>query len=257
MSQFVNKTAIITGAASGIGFQIAKHLCAEGASVMISDYNEELCHQAVAKIKQNQPHAKVAFSLGDASDVAYIYKLVEQTEQTFGAIHHIIANAGTTLFGAFLEFTEESFQKVMNLNLKGSFFLIQAFAKQCIKNKIKGSIVLMSSNIGGLAYPNLSAYSISKAGLRMMSKNLIAELSPLGIRINTVAPGATLTERTAVEEADYWGVWSAITPLNQIAKPEDIADATLFLLSENAQHITGQTLVVDGGWESTGRRPNT
>ncbi len=255
MSQFLNKTAIITGAASGIGFEIARQLCLEGASVMISDYNEDLCQRAITQIKSENSLAKVAFSIGDVSNVSYIYELVESTEKVFGSIDMIVANAGTTLFGKFLEFSEKSFEKVMNLNLKGSFFLIQAFTKQCIKNKIKGSIVLMSSNIGGLAYPNLSAYAISKAGLRMMSKTLIAELSPLGIRINTVAPGATLTERTAQEEEDYWGVWSAITPLNQIATPNDIAKASLFLLSESAQHITGQTLVVDGGWEASGRQP--
>ncbi len=168
---------------------------------------------------------------------------------------HIIANAGITLFGKFMDFTEDSFQKVMNLNLQGSFFLTQAFAKQIEKQGTKGAVLLLSSNIGCQSFPNLSAYAVTKAGIKMMARNLVSELSPLGIRINAVAPGATLTERTALEEADYWGTWSGITPLNQIATTNDIAKTTLFLLSDDASHITGQTVVVDGGWEAVSLRP--
>jgi glucose 1-dehydrogenase len=222
--------------------------------VVLNDLDNVVAKTACQKINSETLGNCLPFS-GDASEVKFIYEMVDFTVKSFGKVDIVIANAGITLFGSFLDFTEESFQRVVNLNLQGSFFLVQAFAKQIQKQESRGSVLLMASNIGFQAYPNLSAYAISKAGIRMMARNLIAELSPLGIRINAIAPGATLTERTAEEEEDYWGVWSKITPLNQIATTNDIAKTALFLLSDDANHITGQTIVVDGGWEAAGLRP--
>jgi glucose 1-dehydrogenase len=250
MKRFEGKVAIITGAGAGIGFEIARQLVVEGASVTLNDLDESICQTACEKIGEGC----VAFS-GNAGKVDFIYEMVSFTAVTFGKVDFVIANAGITLFGSFLDFSEDSFQKVVNLNLQGSFFLTQAFAKQIIKQGGQGSVLLMASNIGYQGYPNLSAYAVSKAGIRMMARNLIAELSPLGVRINAIAPGATLTERTAMEEENYWETWSKITPLNKIATPNDIAKTALFLLSNEASHITGQTIVVDGGWEAIGRKP--
>jgi glucose 1-dehydrogenase len=251
--RFQDKVVIITGAGSGIGFEIARQLAFEGASVVLNDLNEELTKEATQKIHQETQGKITPFS-GDASKVSFIYKMVDFTVETYGKVDFAIANAGITLFGSFLDFSENSFQKVVNLNLQGSFFLIQAFAKQIKKQGNGGKVLLMSSNIGFQSYPNLSAYGMTKAGIKMLARTLVAELSPLGICINAVAPGATLTERTAVEEEDYWASWSAVTPLNKIATTNDIAKTALFLLSEDASHITGQTIVVDGGWEVTGRQ---
>ncbi|MGL4632689.1 MAG: SDR family NAD(P)-dependent oxidoreductase [Leadbetterella sp.] len=254
--KFENKVALITGAASGIGFEIVVQLCKNGCSVVLNDVNEQLSVLAVEKLKKWVPDANVAICSGDAGEVSFIYDMVDFAVKTFGKLDYVIANAGITLFGSFLEFTPENFDKIYHVNLFGSFFLTQAFAKYCLKTGHKGNVILMSSNIGYQAYPNLSAYAVTKAGIKMMARNLVAELSPLGIRINAIAPGATLTERTSVEENDYWGVWSKITPLNQIATPEDIAQTAMFLLSNDSKHITGQTMVVDGGWELAGARPN-
>jgi glucose 1-dehydrogenase len=257
MNRFQGKVAIITGAGSGIGYEIAKQLVTEGASVVLNDLEKKLSKEAAKKISADtQTKGTCTAYAGDAGNVDFVYKMVDFAVATFGKVDFVIANAGITLFGDFLNFTPQSFQKVVNLNLQGSFFLTQAFAKQVKKQGNGGKIVLMSSNIGYQAYPNLSAYAMTKAGIKMLTRSLIAELSPLGIRINAVAPGATLTERTALEEADYWGTWSKITPLNQIATPNDIAKTCLFLLSDDANHITGQTIVVDGGWEATGRKPS-
>jgi glucose 1-dehydrogenase len=251
--RFKNKIVVITGAGSGIGYEIALQLVIEGASVVLNDLDEKMACDAVCKIVDETKGKIVAYS-GNAGNVDFIYKMIDFTVETFGKIDIAIANAGITLFGNFLDFTEDSFQKVVNLNLQGSFFLTQAFAKQIAKQGKGGKVLLMSSNIGYQAYPNLSAYAMTKAGIRMIARTLVAELSPLGICINAVAPGATLTERTAVEEEDYWASWSAVTPLNKIATTNDIAKTALFLLSEDASHITGQTIVVDGGWEVTGRQ---
>jgi glucose 1-dehydrogenase len=257
MNRFQGKVAIITGAGTGIGYEIAKQLIMEGASVVLNDLDEKICHEASLKIDlQTQIQGHCAAYAGDASDVDCIYKMVDFAVKTYGKVDMAIANAGITLFGKFLDFTPQSFQKVVNLNLQGSFFLTQAVARQIEKQGHGGRILLMSSTIGYQAFPNLTAYAMTKSAIKMLVRNLVAELSPLGIRINAVAPGATLTERTAVEEEDYWGTWSKITPLNQIATTNDIAKTALFLLSDDAHHITGQTLLVDGGWETSGLRPH-
>ncbi len=252
--RFINKTAVVTGAATGIGYEICKQLALEGANVVLNDLNPDLSQTAAAKISQETGGNCIACP-GNAANVTFIYELIDFAVAQFGSIDLAVANAGITLFGSFMEFTEDSFQKIVNLNLQGSFFLTQAFAKQIEKQGTPGSVLLMSSNIGFQSYPNLSAYGISKAGIRMMARTLVSELSPLSIRINAVAPGATLTERTLVEDEHYEAIWGAITPLQQIGKTIDVANTALFLLSQDARHITGQTIVVDGGWEVVGPRP--
>jgi len=118
-----------------------------------------------------------------------------------------------------------------------------------------GRVVLMSSITGIKSYPSLAAYSMTKAALRMLARSLVLVLGPHRITINAIAPGATLTERTAMEEPDYAGAWGKLLPTGNVGKPEDMAQTCLFLLSGEAAHINGQTLVVDGGWTVVGRYP--
>jgi glucose 1-dehydrogenase len=253
--RFREKVVVITGAGTGIGYEIARQLVIEGASVVLNDVNEKIANNATNTII-SETNGKIISYVGNAGDVSFIYKMIDFTVETFGKIDFAVANAGITVFGNFLDFTEESFQKVVNLNLQGSFFLTQAFAKQVIKQGNGGKVLLMSSNIGYQAVASLSAYAMTKAAIKMIAKNLVAELSPLGICINAIAPGATLTERTALEEEDYWNSWSSVTPLNKIANTIDIAKTALFLLSDDANHITGQTILVDGGWSAMGTSPH-
>jgi 3-oxoacyl-[acyl-carrier protein] reductase len=159
-----------------------------------------------------------------------------------------------TSYGEFLEYQSKPLQDVINLNLFGSFFLAQKSAIQMKKQGSGGSILLMSSVTGHQAHKNLAAYGMTKAGLEMLAKSLVVELSPLNISINTVAPGATATERT-LEDKDYEKTWSRITPMGRAATVEDVANAVLFLVSPESRHITGQTLVVDGGWTATSPSP--
>src|SRR5690349_17273023 len=180
--------------------------------------------------------------------------MVNAAVSKFGQVNIVIANAGITLFGDFFTYTPDSFFKVMQLNLGGSFFLTQAAANQMKQQKSGGSILLMSSVTGHQAHQNLAAYGMTKAALEMLAKNLVIELSPHRININAIAPGATLTERT-LNDASYEKTWSTITPLGRPATVSDIANAALFLVSENAKHITGQSLVVDGGWTSVSPSP--
>ena len=248
------KVAIITGAGEGIGFAIAENLVASGANVVLNDLNKVKVDAATARLNAKYPGSCLAFD-GDAGEITRINEMVDFTLEHFGKIHFVVPNAGITLFGKFLEFTPESFQKVMQLNLQGAFFLAQRAAKEMISQGEGGGMVLMSSQVGIQAYENLTAYGMTKAGLRMMAKNLAYVLGKHNITVNAVAPGATLTERTKEEQPDYAGIWGRLNPNNRVGTPEDIARTCLFLLSDDAKHINGQTIPVDGGWTVGGKYP--
>ena len=144
--------------------------------------------------------------------------------------------------------------EVTRVNQAGTFFLTQAAARVMKEQESGGSILLTSSVTAHQSHENLAAYAMSKAALEMLAKNLVLELAPYKIRINTIAPGATLTERTT-SDPDYASTWSRLTPLGRPASVGDIAEAAIFLLSDGARHITGQTLIIDGGWTSISPSP--
>lgn len=251
---FNNKIAIVTGAGQGIGFEICKMLSEKGATVILNDIDGELANNAATLINKNRAGSCKAMP-GNSADLAFINEMVAATLALYGQLDIVIANAGITLFGDFFTYSKESFFKVLELNLGGSFFLAQAAAKQMKEQSQGGSILFTSSVVGHQALKSLAAYAMTKAALEMLAKNLVVELSPYKINVNTVAPGATLTERT-MEEADYEKVWSDITPMGRPASVTDIANAALFLVSDLAKHITGQSLIVDGGWTSVSTLPS-
>jgi glucose 1-dehydrogenase len=250
---FTNKTVIVTGAGQGIGFEICKKLCAQGADVFLNDIDKGLAENAAKLITTTTQGSCTPFH-GDSSNIDFIESLVDTAVKTYGHLDIVIANAGITLFGNFLSYTPESFHRVMQVNLAGSFFLAQAAAKQIKKQGSGGSILFTSSVTGHQAHKDLAAYSMSKAALEMLAKNLVIELSAYKININTIAPGATLTERT-LDDPEYAAIWSKLTPMGRAASVEDIADTALFLVSDKAKHITGQTLIVDGGWTCVSPSP--
>ena len=239
------KVAIVTGAGQGIGLEICRQLAKGGAKVILNDVDEELASVAAKAVADEYENCLAV--AGDSSDLAVIKKMIGTAVSSFGKLDIVIANAGITLFGDFFTYTPESFYRVMQVNLGGTFFLAQYAANQMRKQSSGGSILFTSSVTGHQAHKNLAAYGMSKAALEMLAKNLVIELSEFNINVNTVAPGATLTERT-VSEADYESTWSRITPMGRPANVADIANAVLFLVSDEARHITGQSLVVDGGW---------
>ena len=243
---FKNKVAIVTGAGQGIGLEICTHLAKEGAHVFLNDIDQILADNAVKSIIEETNGQCIALS-GDSSDIMFIQKMVDTAVAKFGQLDIIIANAGITLFGDFFTYTPESFYRVMQVNLGGTFFFAQAAANQMKKQPSGGSLLFTSSVTGHQAHKDLAAYGMSKAALEMLAKNLVIELSQYKINVNSIAPGATLTERT-LDDPEYAATWSRLTPMGQPASVTDIADAALFLVSEKARHITGQTLIVDGGW---------
>ena len=245
------KVAIVTGAGQGIGLAICKKLVHAGATVIINDLDADLAAKAGLVVGTDGQYIVVP---GDSSDPTIIQQLVDTAVSKFGRVDIAIANAGITLFGDFFTYAPEAFARVMQVNLAGTFFLAQAAAQQMKKQEVGGSLLFMSSVTGHQAHKNLAAYGMSKAAVEMLARNLVIELSPYRINVNAIAPGATATERT-LEDAEYEKTWARITPMGRPARADEIAATALFLVSDEAKHITGQTVVVDGGWTCVSPSP--
>lgn len=242
----------MTGAGQGIGLAICLDLAKNGINVVLNDIEQSLAEEAAAKVRKSGGQC-VALP-GDAADPDFIQSMVDEAVRSFGSLDIAVANAGITLFGDFLEYKHKDLMKVVSLNLGGSFFLAQATARQIKQQGSGGSILFMSSVTGHQAHKDLAAYGMTKAALEMLAKHLVLELSPYKINVNCIAPGATKTERT-MQDKEYDATWARITPMGRPATPQDIAAAVTFLVSPAARHITGQTLVVDGGWTSVSPNP--
>lgn len=249
---FTGQTALVTGAGQGIGFEICRQLAKAGAWVALNDEDASLAESAAERIRMEGGDC-FPFP-GDAGSVSFIRQSVDHIVRERGRLDMALAVAGITLFGDFFSFDPAAFNRVLQVNMGGSFFLAQAAANVMKKQEGGGSILLTSSVVGHQAHKNLAAYAMTKAGIEMLARNLVIELSPHHININCIAPGATLTDRT-LHDPDYQAVWSQLTPMGRAATVEDIANAALFLLSPEARHITGQTLVVDGGWTAISPNP--
>lgn len=252
MMQLKDKVAIVTGAGQGIGLEICRKLCGAGAKVILNDVDSQLADRAVAALVTEGGTCMAV--PGDSSDIRVIQRLVDTAISVFGHLDIAIANAGITLFGDFFDYTPEAFSRVMQVNLNGTFFLAQAAAKQMKLQASGGRLLFMSSVTGHQAHRNLAAYGMSKAALEMLARNLVIEVSQYGITVNCIAPGATATERT-LEDPEYENTWARITPTGRAARVQDIANTALFLVSEEAAQITGQTILVDGGWTAVSPDP--
>jgi NAD(P)-dependent dehydrogenase (short-subunit alcohol dehydrogenase family) len=249
-----NKVAIVTGASREIGATIAEFLSGAGATVVVAHHAEaELAEQTVERIRVAGGQAMAIDA--DLSSVQANRDLVAQTVAAYGRLDIFVANAGLTMWGAFLETSEETWDTVNNLNLKGSYFGAQAAARQMVAQGEGGRLILSSSVTGVQSVVNGSAYGITKAALRHMARTLAVELGPQGITVNALGIGATVNERNLRSDPDYEAHWSSVIPTGRAIQPSDVAAAALFLASPAAAMINGITLLIDGGWTATSKLP--
>lgn len=246
---FQDKVAIVTGAGEGIGLAIAQHLVEAGANVLLNDVDANKAQEIAKSIGASGMG-------GDVGDVNVVRGLVEIAVKTYGRLDFAVANAGITLWNSFLDYSPENFMRVLNVNLAGSFFLAQAAAKQIIAQGQGGRIIFMSSVTAHQAIEYLSAYAMSKAALEMLAKQLTTELAKHQITVNCIAPGATITPRNLKDDPNYETNWGNLIPTKKAISPDDIANTALFLLSPAAHQITGQTILVDGGWTQISPTPS-
>jgi 3-oxoacyl-[acyl-carrier protein] reductase len=256
MGQFDRKIAVVTGAGNGIGYAICRQFALEGANIVLNDVNAELARQSADTLNAECGRARVLPYAGDVADVAFDRAMIAAAVAHFGAVDITVANAGITVFGAFLDFEPDTFDRATSVNLRGTYFTAQAGARAMVAAGHGGRIILTSSVVGVQGIPSMSAYGMTKAAIRQMARALAVELGPHGITVNAVAPGATLTDRTATERADYAGDWGALIPTKVVGTPDDVAAAVLFLASPGARQVNGVTLLVDGGWTVTSPGPD-
>ena len=237
-----NKVAIVTGAKQGIGYGIASALAKEGCRVVISDLFQDDCDLALQKI-ENQECLGMALKC-DVSKKEEVDNLIASTVKKFGQLDILVNNAGIYPFQSFLEMKESDWDRVIDVNLKSVFLCTQAAIKEM---KEGGKIINISSIASLIGFEGLVHYCASKGGLNAMVRALALELAPRKINVNAVAPGGIDTPGAASSE-EVKKQTIAMVPLKKLGTPEDIANAVVFLASEKSNYITGQTIVVDGGW---------
>ncbi len=250
MSQgrLAGKIAIVTGSSSGIGQGIALRFASEGANVVI-DFRSHPDAAEQTRARAEAFGVKAIVVHADVSKIADTQNLVEQAYTQLGGCDILVNNAGVEKNAAFFDVTEEDYDMVLDVNLKGVFFITQAFVKRLRDAKQPGSVINISSVHEDMVFPNFSTYCASKGGIRMLMRDLAVELGPLNIRVNNIAPGAIDTPINTALLADKPKLDALLRniPLGRMGKPEDVAALALFLASGDGAYVTGSTFFVDGG----------
>jgi NAD(P)-dependent dehydrogenase (short-subunit alcohol dehydrogenase family) len=249
LSQFQDYAVIVTGAGIGIGYKICQFFAEAQASVALVDIDSGVAQQSAQKLNEVIEAERVTPYGVDIANPDAMREMVADFASKQGRLDVMIANAGITNYGEFLTYSPEVFDRVVAVNLRGTFFTAQAAANEMIARKTaNGRIVLMSSVTGVQGLKNLAAYGMTKAGIKHLASVIAIELGQYPITVNAICPGAILTERTLLDDANFVANWEAVTPNGQVGYPEDIANAALFLSLPMSRHINGQAIIVDGGW---------
>jgi glucose 1-dehydrogenase len=242
------KVAVVTGSGSGIGQSIAERLAQEGANLVV-DYRDhpEQAQQTVDKIVA--AGGKAVMVQADVTSLADSDNLIAQAWQQLGSCDILVNNAGVEKGAAFTDVTEADYDFVMNVNLKGAFFLTQAFVKRLAAAKKPGRIINISSVHEDMVFPHFSTYCASKGGMRMLMRDLAVELGPQGITVNNIAPGAIATPINAhlLATPALLDPLLRNIPLGRLGTPEEVAGVAAFLASDDGAYVTGSTYVIDGG----------
>ncbi len=245
--QLENKVAVITGAAQGIGLACATRFIQEGAKVVLADINHEKGEAAAASLKEAGGEA--SFTACDVGDKTQVERLIDGAVARHGGLDVLISNAAILHVADVLELEEADFDRVLRVNLKGFFLCGQAAARQMVKQERGGAIINMSSIQAVITNPNLLSYAVCKGGVRQLTVAMALALADKNVRVNAIAPGSISTDmvrQLMVDDATRRTILSR-TPMGRLGAPEEIASVAVFLASDEASYITGETITADGG----------
>jgi glucose 1-dehydrogenase len=248
MSRLTGKVAVVTGSSSGIGQAIAERFAQEGASVVV-DYHSHIEQGQVTQQKIAAAGGKSVLVQADISNLADGQNLIDQAWQQLGSCDILVNNAGIEIHGDFLDVTEKDYDAVLDVNLKGAFFLTQAFVRKLRDAKRPGRVINISSVHEDMVFPHFSTYCASKGAMRMLMRDLAVELGPLGVTVNNIAPGAINTPINASLLADKPKLDALLAniPLGRLGEPGEVAGVAAFLASDDGAYVTGSTYFLDGG----------
>jgi 3-oxoacyl-[acyl-carrier protein] reductase len=245
-----SKTALITGGARGIGLAIARAFVREGPSVVIADRDGEGA-AATARELGTAGHQALAIEM-DVSEPATVTNTVQEILRTFGRLDVLVNNAGVGGNTPFLETTLEEWERIIRINLTGAFLVAQAAGREMAKSG-GGAIINIASLSGQRGGDGRAAYGSAKAGLELLTKVMAVELAPLNIRVNNIAPGPIETEMARfAHDAATRAAYNFLVPMGRYGTPDEIAEAAVFLASEESSYVHGHTLNVDGGFRAAG-----
>jgi len=244
---FAGRVALVTGASRGIGRAIAVGFAAGGADVALVGRDEAALEGTAAEVRAARAEARVVTLRADAADATQVEAFVTQTQTELGRVDFAVANAGQAVDGLIVRAKPADIDTMLDVNLKSAFFLVAAVARPMMKQR-SGSIVLISSIVGLAGNAGQAAYAASKAGLLGLAKSVAKELGPRNVRVNAVAPGLIDTAMTDAMPEKARAHYLATIPLGRAGSPEDVSGVVTFLCSDAARYVTGQTIVVDGGF---------
>lgn len=243
------KVVLITGGAQGIGKAVAEHMAAVGADLVIFDQQAEKAQATAEAIAKEYQRKVIAFGV-DVTKPEQIAEAIEKADAAMGKLDLLFNNAGIVLQKPVIDLTPDEWTKVIDVNLNGVFFVAQAFGRYLIARGKGGAIVNTASMSGTIVnYPQQQAsYNTSKAGVVQLTKSLAVEWAEHGIRVNSISPGYIFTELTSFVRQDWQDKWKELTPIKRMGKPEELAGAVIYLLSDSAAFATGTDLIIDGGF---------
>ncbi len=238
------KTALITGAAGGIGLGIARRFSAEGAKVVLVDRSEKVAGEALAQMV-----GPARAMQADVTDSAQVAEMVALCEREFGGVDICVCNAGVIRAADFLDLSLEDLDYVMNVNVRGTFLVAQSAAKAMVRGARKGSIITLSSMTAELAMPDQLAYGASKGAVKQMTKAMALAMAPHGVRVNAIGPGSIDTDimQTISSNPQALNMVLSRIPMVRLGSTDEVAGVALFLASDDASYVTGQTIYADGG----------
>jgi sorbose reductase len=243
------KVVVVTGGAQGIGKAVAEHIAAVGGDIVIIDQQTEKAQNTAAEIAEK--YNRRTFAIGaDVTKPEEIAQAFEKADAEMGNLDLLFNNAGIVLQKPVVDLAPDEWRKVIDVNLNGIFFVAQAFGRYLISRNKKGAIVNTASMSGTIVnYPQQQAsYNASKAGVVQLTKSLAVEWADKGIRVNSISPGYIFTELTSFVREDWRNMWKELTPIKRMGKPEELAGAVIYLLSDSASFATGTDLIIDGGF---------